>query len=84
MKNEYSTSDKPEILAGLRNVGIFLVICLVIALIGSSNHPLWLLLVCPVLVGGFAYFVGNKNKNYGIFGFALGLLAAILWNVFGI
>ena len=79
-----TNSNWPEIKTGLINVGIFAVIVLVIALVGSSNHPAWLLLVCPVLVGGFAYFVGDKNKNYGIFGFALGLAAAILWNVFGI
>ena len=78
-----TNSNWPEIKTGLINVGIFAVIALVIALVGSSK-PGWLLIVCPVLIGGFAYFAGNKNKNYGIFGFALGLLAAILWNVFGI
>ena len=79
-----TNSNWPEIKTGLINVGIFAVIALVIALVGSSTKPGWLLLACPVLVGGFTYFAGNKNKQWGVFGFALGLLAAILWLFFGI
>lgn len=77
------SSNKKEIAEGLPRVLAFFGICAITALIGSSA-PGWLFLFMPVSIGGFAYWVSNKGTRYAAYGAGLGLVFALLINLFGV
>lgn len=74
---------KNETLDGIIKTVGFFIICLITALIGA-NAPGWLFLFCPVAAGVFAWFVSDKNKAWTGFAAGLGLLFALLINLFGV
>ena len=78
------SSNKNEVIEGLRNVGLFLLIAILTAVIGGSNQPGWIILFLPVTLGAFAYFVSGKGGKYGAFGVGIGLIASLLWYFFGV
>lgn len=78
------SNNKNEVIEGLRNVGIFLLIAILTAVIGGSTKPGWLILFLPVALGAFAYFISGKGGKYGVFGAGLGLIASLLWYFFGV
>lgn len=78
------SSNNKEVIEGLRNVGIFLLIAIFTVLIGSSTAPGWLILFLPVALGGFAYFISDKGGKYAAFGAGIGLIASLLWVFFGV
>lgn len=78
------SNNKNEVIEGLRNVGIFLIIAILTAVIGGSEKPGWIILFLPVALGTFAYFVSDKGGKYAAFGFCLGLIASLLWYFFGV
>ena len=78
------SSNNKEVIEGLRNVGIFLLIAIFTVLIGSSDKPGWLILFLPLALGGFAYLVSDKGGKYAAFGAGIGLIAALLWVFFGV
>lgn len=55
------SSNNKEVIEGLRNVGIFLLIAILTVVIGGSNQPGWIILFLPVTLGAFAYFVSGKG-----------------------
>ena len=77
------SNNNKEVIEGVSRVGVFFLICLVTALIGSSA-PGWLFLFMPVAVGGFAFWISDFGGKYAAFGAGIGLLAATLWNFFGV
>jgi len=66
------SKNNVEVIEGVTRVGVFLLICLVTALIGGSA-PGWLFLFMPVALGGFAYWISGKGGKYGAFGYTLHL-----------
>lgn len=78
------SSNKNEVIEGARNVGIFLLIAILTAVIGGSSKPGWIILFLPVTLGAFAYFVSGKGGKYGAFGVGIGLIASLLWYFFGV
>ena len=78
-----TNSNWPEIKEGVINTLVVLAIFAGIAWIGSTS-PLWLLLYCPVTLGAFAYWAGKGNLPWTYRLAGIGLLAAALWNIFGI
>jgi len=78
------SKNNKEVIEGGRNVGIFLIIAILTAVIGGSSKPGWIILFLPLSLGAFAYFVSDKGGKYGAFGVCLGLIASLLWYFFGI
>lgn len=74
MKN----SNWPEIKEALLRVAAFLVVCLLIALLGSTGH--WsIILVTPALVGIFAYWASGGDMKWVLRSMFLALAAATGW-----
>ncbi len=70
-------SFKEDYLPGLRNVFIFLVICLLIYFAGTSKTEWLVIVVTPVLTGIFGFLVGKKNVKAAIGWAAIGLGAGL-------
>lgn len=78
------SNNNKEVIEGLRNVGVFLMIAILTALIGGSSKPGFLILFLPLALGTFAYFISDKGGKYAAFGVGLGLIASLLWYFFGV
>lgn len=72
-----TAEDKEDVAAGLRNVGLIIVLFTAMALIGSSKYPGWLIAFGPVSMGAAGYLYSKKNWKATAAWAALGLLAGL-------
>jgi len=78
------SSNKKEVIEGVRNLGIFLLIAIVIYLAGTTEKWYILTPVTTILLAGFGYFASGKNYKAAIGWGSIGLAAGLLWSFFGV
>ena len=78
------SKNNKEVIEGLRNLGIFLLIAIAIYLAGTTEKWYVLTPVSTVLLAGFGYFASDKNYKAAIGWGSIGLAAGLLWSFFGV
>ncbi len=78
------SSNKKEVIEGVRNLGIFLLCAVIIVWAGTAERWYVLTPVTTILMAGFGYFASKKNYKAAIGWGSIGLAAGLLWSFFGV